>query len=90
MVKIIEVVGVMHMLDITVSFFVIGDYVNSNTSNTLTPQLGITYSAPTSSLTIADTRYVLMQYSYGSTSNERIKTNIKTIENVVIKRCLLL
>ena len=30
-----------------------------------------------------------MQYSYGSTSDERIKTNIKTIENALDKTLLL-
>ena len=70
-------------------FFVIGDYGNTNGPNTLTPQLSILYSAPQSSLGISGTGYVLMQYGYGSTSDERIKTNIKTIENALDKTLLL-
>ena len=47
------------------------------------------YSAPQSSLTISNTCYVLMQCGYGSTSDERIKTKIKTIENALDKTLLL-
>jgi hypothetical protein len=40
-------------------FFVIGDYGNTNKSNTLTSQLGIIYNAPQSSLIIQTNGYVL-------------------------------
>jgi hypothetical protein len=70
-------------------FFVIGDYGNSNAGpNTLTQQFAILYSAPLS-LVIAASGYVTMQYGYGSASDERIKTNIKTIENALDKVILL-
>ena len=70
-------------------FFVIGDYGNSNAGpNTLTQQFAILYSAPLS-LVIAASGYVTMQYGYGSASDERIKTNIKTIENALDKTLLL-
>ena len=62
-------------------FFVIGDYGNTNSSNTLTSQLAIIYNAPQSSLVIQSSGYVQMAYGYGTSSDERIKTNIKTIEN---------
>ena len=56
--------------------FVIWYYGNTTISNTLTARFTILYSAPQSSLTISNTCYVLMQCGYGSTSDERIKTNI--------------
>ena len=71
-------------------FFVIGDYGNTNSSNTLTSQLAILYSAPASALVITGTGYVQMAYGSGtSSSDERIKTNIKTIENALDKTLLL-
>jgi hypothetical protein len=71
-------------------FFVIGDYGNTNTgSNALTSQLAILYSAPASSFVITKTGYCQMQYGYGQSSDERIKTNIKTIENALEKTLLL-
>ncbi len=72
-------------------FFSIGDYgnTNSNSSNTLTIQLAILYSAPMSSLVITNTGYVQMQYGYGTGSDERIKTNIKTIENALDKKFII-
>ena len=71
-------------------FFVIGDYGNTNTgSNALTSQLAILYSAPVSSLIVTGTGYVQMAYGYGQYSDERIKTNIKTIENALEKTLLL-
>ncbi len=68
-------------------FFGIGDYGNTNSSgsNTLTIQLGKLYSAPASSLVIQASGYVQLQYGYGTGSDERIKTNIKTIENALDK-----
>ena len=55
-------------------FFVFGDYGSSNGTNTLTQQFAINYTAPTLSILVNTSGYVLMQYSYGSTSDERIKT----------------
>ena len=75
--------------DDTFCFF-IGDFGNANnTSNTLTKQLAILYSAPTGSLNIGSNGYVTMPYGYGTGSDERIKTNIKTIENALDKTLLL-
>jgi hypothetical protein len=70
-------------------FFVIGDYGNTNTSNNLTQQLAIQYNAPALPLLISSSGYVTMQYGYGGASDERIKTNIKTIENALDKTLLL-
>ena len=70
-------------------FFVIGDYGSTSASNTLTSQLAILYSAPTASLVIQASGYVQMQYGYGNGSDERIKSNIKTIENALDKTLLL-
>jgi hypothetical protein len=38
---------------------------------------------------VTSTGYVQMQYSYGVMSDERIKTNIKAIENALDKTLLL-
>ena len=54
-------------------FFVIGDYGNTNTSNTLTSHFAILYSAPSVCLVIQNSGYVQMQYGYGTSSDERIK-----------------
>ena len=70
-------------------FFVIGDYGNTNSTNTLTSQLAIIFNAPQSALVIQSNGYVQMAYGYGTTSDERIKTNIKTIENALDKTLLL-
>ena len=51
--------------------------------------MAIVYSAPALSLLIASSGYVTMQYGYGGASDERIKTNIKTIENALDKVLLL-
>ena len=45
--------------------------------------------APTGSLNIGSNGYVTMPYGYGTGSDERIKTNIKTIENALDKTLLL-
>jgi hypothetical protein len=71
-------------------FFTIGDWGNQNVGpNTLTSQLAIIYSAPYASLVIGSNGYVTMQYGSGGASDERIKTNIKTIENALDKTLLL-
>ncbi len=70
-------------------YFIIGNYGNTNAgANTLTSQLAILYSAPTLPLVVTGTGYVQMQYGYGTGSGERIKTNIKTIENALDKTLL--
>ncbi len=43
--------------------------------------MGVWYNAPSSSLAIGQTGKVVMQYDYGTSSDVRVKTNIKTIEN---------
>jgi Chaperone of endosialidase len=48
----------------------------------------LSYQAPASSLTISSTGQVIMPNGY-STSDERIKSNIKTIENALEKTLLL-
>jgi hypothetical protein len=71
-------------------FFTIGDWGNQNAGpNTLTSQLAIVYSAPYASLVIGTNGYVTMQYGSGGASDERIKTNIKTIEYALDKVLLL-
>jgi hypothetical protein len=71
-------------------FFVIGDYGSTNAgSNALTSQLAIIYNAPASSLVIEASGYVRMAYGFGNGSDERIKSNIKTIENALDKTLLL-
>jgi hypothetical protein len=71
-------------------YFLIGDYGNTNTSsNTLTQQFAMSYATPALSLLINDAGYVRMQYGFGTASDERIKTNIKTIENALDKTLLL-
>ena len=47
------------------------------------------YNAPLGSLGIDGTGKVIMQYGYGETSDERVKSNIKTIENALDKTLLL-
>ncbi len=70
-------------------FFCIGDCGNlNNNTNTWTTALGISYQAPASSLTISSTGQVIMPNGWTS-SDERIKTNIKTIENALDKTLLL-
>ena len=71
------------------SFLLLEIYGNTNSTNTLTSQLAILYSAPGSALVIQSSGYVQMAYGYGTTSDERIKTNIKTIENALDKTLLL-
>ena len=70
-------------------FFCIGDCGNvNNSSNTWTQSFGISYQAPASSFTITSTGSVIMPNGWTS-SDERIKTNIKTIENALDKTLLL-
>ena len=70
-------------------YFVIADYGNTSGANSITVQLSIYYTAPQSSLNINASGYVQMMYGYGQSSDERLKTNIKTIENALDKTLLL-
>jgi hypothetical protein len=70
--------------------FAIGDNGNvNNNTNTWTVQFAIAFNAPFASLGVDSTGKVVMQYGYGTSSDERIKTNIKTIENALDKTLLL-
>jgi hypothetical protein len=69
--------------------FCIGDNGSTNSSSNLIAQLGIHYDAPGASLVVGTNGYVAMQYGSGGLSDERIKTNIKTIENALDKTLLL-
>jgi hypothetical protein len=60
-------------------FFVIGDYRNTNTSNTLTPQLAISYNTPVFPLIINFSGYVTIQYGNGGSSDGRIKQILKLV-----------
>jgi hypothetical protein len=71
-------------------FFTIGDWGNSNAGpNTLTAQVAISYAAPYASILVGSNGYVTMQYGFSQFSDERIKINIKTIENALDKTLLL-
>jgi hypothetical protein len=71
-------------------YFLIGDFGGTNSgSNTLTQQLAIHYGSPALSILVDAAGYVRMQYGYGQYSDERVKTNIKTIENALDKTLLL-
>jgi hypothetical protein len=71
-------------------FFVIGDYGNTNAgSNALTSQSAVIYNASASSLVIETSGYVRMAYGFGNGSDERIKSNIKTIDSAVDKTLIL-
>ena len=69
-------------------YFVIGDYGNSNGSNTLTQQFAIAYNAPALPIIVESGGYVRMQYGYGAFSDERIKQILRTIENALHKTLL--
>ena len=67
----------------------LGDYGNANnTSNAWNPQLIMAYNAPYNCINVASNGVVTMVNGY-TTSDERIKTNIKTIENALDKTLLL-
>jgi hypothetical protein len=71
-------------------FFTIGDWGNSNAgTNTLTAQVAISYAAPYASILIGSNGYITTQYGFSQFSDERIKINIKTIENALDKTLLL-
>jgi hypothetical protein len=70
-------------------YFLIGDYGGTNGTNTLTQQLAIHYGSPALSILVEASGSVRMQYGYGTGSDERIKSNIKTIENALDKTLLL-
>ncbi len=67
----------------------VGDCGNVNNSSAVwTLQSAISYQAPASSFTISSTGTIIMPYSWNS-SDERIKTNVKTIEYALDKVLLL-
>ncbi len=66
-------------------YFLIEDYGGTNATNTLTQQLAIRNGSPALSILVEATGYVRMQYGFGQSSDERIKSNIKTIENALDK-----
>ena len=70
-------------------FWGIGDLGHSNTIGTWQAQVMCYYSAPFNSLLINSTGLVIMPYGYTTGSDERIKTNIQTIENALDKTLLL-
>jgi hypothetical protein len=70
-------------------YFSIGDYGGTHGTNTLTQQLAIHYGSPALSILVEASGSVRMQYGYGTGSDERIKSNIKTIENALDKTLLL-
>ena len=63
---------------------VIGDYGNTNSDQAWINNFRMAYNAPASSIVIAGNGYITMAYGYG-TSDQRIKTDIKTIENSLFK-----
>ena len=70
-------------------YFAFGDYGNlNNNSNYWSTQMAIHYAAPANSLIMNIDGSILMTHGYSS-SDERIKTNIKTIENALDKTILL-
>ncbi len=70
--------------------FCIGDSGSIyNNSNSQSQQFGISYQAPQASLGIDSTGRVIMPNCYGTSSDERINTNIKLIENALDKTLLL-
>jgi hypothetical protein len=72
--------------------FCLGDAGNTNngiSSSTLFKQLVIAYNAPPVSLAIGSSGFVSMAYGHTGASDERIKTNIRTIENALDKTLLL-
>jgi len=67
-----------------------GDWGNLNTPGTFITQFFISYSAPSLSLGIyADGSVGTKNGNVVTTSDERLKTNIKTIDNALEKTCLL-
>ena len=65
-------------------YVICGDGGGSNSNATWIQQVYCSYAAPVSSLVISSTGYVTMRIGYG-TSDQRIKTNIKTIDNALWK-----
>ncbi len=72
-------------------YFGIGDYGNTNTSNTLTQQFAIIQNAPALSIIVNSSGYVQMKYGYGNGSDVRIKQILKLLKmhqiNFIITGC---
>ena len=62
----------------------LGDWGGTNANNSWIKPLIMAYSAPANSIVVASSGYVTMAFGYG-TSDQRIKTDIKTIENALFK-----
>jgi hypothetical protein len=72
--------------------FCLGDAGGTNdgiSSSSLVKQLTIAWNAPTVPLAIGSSGFVAMAYGHTGASDERIKTNIRTIENALDKTLLL-
>ena len=64
--------------------FTIGDWGGTNANNTWTQQIGMSYASPFDAVVITSIGSVRKQYGY-SISDQRIKTNIKTISSALQK-----
>jgi hypothetical protein len=72
--------------------FCLGDAGGINdgiSSSSLVKQLTIAWNAPTVALAIGSSGFVSMAYGHTGASDERIKMNIRTIENTLDKTLLL-
>ena len=69
--------------------FCIGDAGNVNNNVLIIQQIKISYACPVSSLVVGSNGFVSMAYGHTGASDERIKTNISTIENALEKTLLL-
>ena len=72
--------------------FCLGDAGGTNdgiSSTSLVKQLTIAWNSPTVALAIGSSGFVSMAYGHTGASDERIKTNISTIENALEKTLLL-
>ena len=64
--------------------FTIGDWGGSNANNTWTQQIRMSYASLFDALVITSTGVCVMRYGY-TTSDQRTKSNIKTLENSLYK-----
>ena len=69
--------------------FCIGDAGNVNNTVVTTQQIRINYACPASSINVTSNGFVSFPYGHTGASDERIKTNIRTIENALDKTLLL-
>jgi hypothetical protein len=69
--------------------FCIGDAGNVNNNVQIIQQIKISYACPVSSMVVASSGFVSFAYGHTGVSDERIKINIRTIENALEKTLLL-